>query len=362
MKYPNFRRAIRSLFPPPRRFVQRLAETETTAGRGAVEWILARALVHYKLFSLAGVPKNQRVALLRMQIRQWTPYAAAGSCVVIEGDSAMVWLWNKARVDEAVTAAGLAPARIKVIPETLLEPQLNNGLRLLKTLDGIEAQVWKSNTLAASRWWPEVPPADEWLAFQRDAGLAEHAALPATAQVAPLLAEPWARAASLEDYRALDSRNERLIYAIGIVLLGAATFWYGSYAIKRNAAVNASKAELSTLNDKAQPVIAARNEAQVVLLRTQALLALDPYPDQLQLMARVGEILPKNGTYIREWAYQGGKLKLMLFVPDAGTSSSALVSSLQTAGPFNNVRAAAGGDSKTLIFNMDVNPRGYAAP
>jgi hypothetical protein len=82
----------------------------------------------------------------------------------------------------------------------------------------------------------------------------------------------------------------------------------------------------------------------------------------LQLMARVGEVLPKNGSYVREWNYLNGKLKLMIVVPDSGMPSSVLVNSLQTAGPFNNVRAATGGDSKTFIFNMDVNPRGYAAP
>ncbi len=324
--------------------------------------MLARALVHYKSFPLEAIPKNQRVAALRMQIRQWNPYSAAGSCVVIEHDTAMVWLWDKGRVDAAITAAGLQPARVKVIPESLLAPQLNSGLRLLKTLDGVEAQVWKSNTLVASRWWPAPPSADEWLALQRDAGLVEHLGLPANPQSAPLLAEPWARVASLEDYRSLDTRVERLVYVLGIMVMGAATLWYGIHLVKSGAVVTAKKAELAALNDKAQPVIAARNEAQATLLRVQALLATDPYPSQLQLMAKVAEALPRNGTNVREWNYQTGKLKLLISVPDPATQSSGLVSALQTVGPFNNVRSAAGGDSKTLVFNMDVNLRSEAAP
>lgn len=329
---------------------------------GPVEWVLARALAHYKSFQLADIPKSQRVAALRMQIRQWNPYAAAGSCVVIELDTAMVWLWDRGRVDAAVSAAGLQPSRVKVTPETLLTPQLNNGLRLLKTLDGIEGQVWKSNTLAASRWWPAPPDADEWLAFQRDAGIVDHATLPAVPQSPPLMAEPWARVTSLENYRSLDSRIERMVYGVGILVLASATLWYGMHAVKSNAATISKKTELAALNDKAQPVIAARNDAQATLLRVQALLATDPYPSQLQLMAKVAEALPKNGTHVREWNYQNGKLKLLIAVPDPAVQSSGLVSALQTAGPFNNVRAATGGDSKTLVFNMDVNPRSEAAP
>jgi hypothetical protein len=324
--------------------------------------VLARAFVHFKSFPLAEIPKNQRSAALRMQIRQWSPFALAGSCVVIERDTAMVWLWDKTRVDAAIGEAGAPLSQTRIVPETLLLPQLNEGLRLVNTLEGVEAQVWKSNTLVASRWWPALPAAEDWLAFQRDAGIAEHTLLPATAQSAPLLAEPWARAASLEDFHALATRNERLIYAIGIVVLAAPTFWYCGHLIKLGNAISAKKTELAELNAKAQPVILARNEAQVALLRVQSLLAIDPYPDQLQLLAKVAEALPKNGSTIREWNYQTGKLKLMITVPDAGTQSSGLVNALQTAGPFNNVRSANGGDSKTLVFNMDVNPRPDAAP
>ena len=323
--------------------------------------MLARALMHYKSFALATIPKNQRVAALRMQIRQWSPYGSAGSCVVIERDTAMVWLWDKARVDAGIKEAGLAAARAKVIPETLLEPQLNSGLRLIATLEGAEGQVWAANTLAASRWWPAAPTSDEWLAFQRDAGVAEQVALPATPQRAPLLAEPWAKAASLDDYRVLDTRNERLVYAAALVFLSAATFWYCGHLIKLGSAISAKRSELAELNSKAQPVITARNAAQAALLRAQGLLAIDPYPDQLALMAKVAEVLPKNGSYVKEWNYQDGKLKLTIAVPGGDTQSSTLVNALQTAGPFNNVRAANGGDSKTLIFNMEINPRSDAA-
>jgi hypothetical protein len=318
--------------------------------------------MHFKSFPLAEIPKNQRVPALRMQIKQWSPYASAGSCVVIDHDTAMVWLWDKARVDAAIAEAGVQGTRVKVIPETLLIPQLNHGLRLINTLEGVEAQLWKSNTLVASRWWPAAPGAEEWLAFQRDAGIAEHATLPSGAQNSPLLSEPWARAASLDDYRALDTVVERLIYALAGVILAGATFWYCAHLIKLGAAISAKTAELADLNAKAQPVIAARNEAQAALLRVQSLLDLDPYPDQLQLMAKVAEILPKNGTLIKEWDYRGGNLKLTMAAPDSATQSSFLVNALQTAGPFNNVRAATGGDSKTLVFNMDVNPRPESAP
>jgi hypothetical protein len=313
--------------------------------------------MHFKSFPLSEIPKNQRTAALRMLIKQWCPYSSAGTCVVINDDTAMVWMWDKERTTADIAQAGLQGTRTKVIPETLLVPQLNSGLRLIATLEGVEGQLWKSNTLAASRWWPAAPGADEWLAFQRDVGIAEHVELQPGAQSSPLLFEPWARIVSLDDYRALDTIVERLIYATVGVILAAATFWYCSHLIKLNTAISAKTAELAELNTRAQPVIAARNDAQYALLRVQALLDLDPYPDQLQLMAKVAEILPKNGTLIKEWDFHGNSLKLTIAVPDSATQSSFFVDALQKAGPFNNVRAATGGDNKTLVFNMDVNPR-----
>src|ERR1700691_2888765 len=173
MKFPNFRRAIRSLFPPPRRFYQPPAEIDRVVEGGVIEWVLARALVHYKSFTLSDIPQNQRVSALRMRIRQWTPFSSFGSCVVIERDTAMVWVWNKTRIEEALETAGLQPSRVKIIPETLIVPRIESGLRLISTMEGTEAQAWTSFTLVASRWWPAPPTTDEWLTFQRDAAFAE---------------------------------------------------------------------------------------------------------------------------------------------------------------------------------------------
>ncbi|PHR53890.1 MAG: hypothetical protein COA47_16425 [Robiginitomaculum sp.] len=59
--------------------------------------------------------------------------------------------------------------RGRMLPESLAREPMTDGLRLLSCLEGVEGQVWKDNSLLASRWWPSVPRETQWQTFLRAA-------------------------------------------------------------------------------------------------------------------------------------------------------------------------------------------------
>ena len=322
------------------------------AGFGSPIWVLARALCRFKAVDLANVPEAKRAQALLLQITQFSPYATTDHYAVWQGGRALVWYWDQGALLHSMSALGLASQHVRVWPESVLYAPLASGLRLIKNLHGVEGQFWQDGKLLQCRWWQQRPDAREWLDFQRDIGLmldARQIEIP-TEQALALQAEPTLRAISGATG---GWSNMRLAYALGMLLLFLPTAWIGSGLLKTEIALHEVRAAINAVEIKAQPLQEARNQALRTATRTQALVALDPYPDQLDLMARIASILPKGGAYLREWDFQDGKLKVVLVTQGNSPSSSALVSALQQAGGFDNVQIVPGADPKVIVITMN---------
>jgi len=337
-----------------------LQDSVSVAGKGVgrSEWILSRPLYRYARFELKSVPKPQRAQALELQIRQWTPYARTGWYLLWEQDEALIWAWDADRVEAAILENALKPKTVSIVPETLLQQRRGQGIHLASCIEGYEGQVWSERSLLSSRWWPELPDAAEWLNFQRDAGtLPEHQSNLVPKPLPLQWAEkPWARSAALDRSAAYGASVEQwALPAVALCLL-AATLWYGAQWVKLRAAIKDRGAELEALNLRAGPIIEARGRALEALGRIKTLQATDPYPDQLSLLAKVAQSLPKDGPYLKEWEFQGGKLKLQIASPNKMVSSD-YVKLFQSFGVFKNVQTAPNNDPTSLALSMEVLPQ-----
>ncbi len=290
---------------------------------------------------------------LQLQLEQWAPYAPSVYHIVWQDDTALVWCWDAARLNQVLSEAKLDPRHVHAMPESVFYPPHADGMRLLKCLNGYEAQLWRGNRLVHSRWWPALPDRDAWLAFQRDASVQpqeQSLDVPTVAALA-LLNSPWANARSTTDNAG--GRYEKFAVAGGALLLSLFTLHYGFTLIRFYEANQALKADTVQMQESGRPVLEARRLALDDLARIQALRELDAYPEQLALMAKVAETLPKNETTLKEWSFQNGVLKITL-VSVGQLSSSALVSAFQTTGLFTNVKALPANDPKIMTLQMDV--------
>lgn len=355
--YKRLRRTLRTLKLGPRIFYQFPDRVQRPdAGFGKATWVLARALCHFKLVNLSNVPIAARVQALSLQVVQFSPYQATGHYAVWRDGRALVWYWDQAAVERSMTEAGLTARRVRVLPESAYYRPATSGLRLIKNFQGVEGQYWQDDCLLQARWWKEVPDAAEWLAFQRDIGLASTDRVADVPEVLGIEFHDAPQLTSNTGAAAGRWRDERIVYALLVLTLFVPTVWLGAKLIKTELAQRAAFAATTKLESEALPQFDAREQTLRASARAQAIAQLDPYPSQLALMARVASALPKQATYLKEWDFRDGKLKIVLIMQNNAFSSSALVSALQNAGGFENVQVTPGNDPKMLAISMDVIP------
>lgn len=339
---------------PIRRFFQGTERIEPPANRlGITQWILARPLYRYRKFNISQVPRKNRSQALQLELGQWTPFSESSYHIGWYGDQALVWCWDRGRIEQAIRSQRLNPKHVQVLPETLLHSPIQNGVRLMHCSEGFEGQVWQQGALAHSRWWPHTPSAEDWLMFQRDASIAPETQQHQTpaAQSGPLNAHPWL---TTTGDRADTNQNERLAVAVGILLLMLPTLWYGINLYKIHQSNRQYQTALAQLKPQVEPIMLARSQALDYSVRIKSLRAITRYPEQLALMARVAEVLPDDKSYLKEWNFQPGKLKITLASPNE-IASSALIGNLQRAGSFRDIKALPGQNPRMLTMQMDVS-------
>lgn len=339
---------------PVRRFLQSTAKTETPRNRfGTLQWVLTRPMYRFQVFDLAKVPAKNRFQALRLELSQWTPFASSDYYVGWHGQQALVWGWDADKVQQAIAAQGLKPQRARVLPESVLQTPIENGLCLSRCHEGHEGQLWREGQLERSRWWAQLPAPDEWLMFQRDAGIPpnEQQTQPPAPRVSTLNVRPWVNESGSAGGQ--EMQLERLIIALGILILLLPTFWYGFGLYKMRGSTAQLHEQQAQLQREAGPIMQARSQALDHLARINALRALAPYSEQLVLMAKIAEVLPKNNSYTKDWDFQSGQLKTTI-TSDSDISTTFLIGVLQQAGSFRDVKALPGRDPKSVTFQMDV--------
>lgn len=347
--------SLRMLFRfPVRRFLQSTEKTETPQNRfGTLQWVLSRPMYRFQTFDLAQVPAKNRAQALRLELSQWTPFAGSDYYVGWHGQQASVWCWDADKAKQAVIEQGLKPQRVRILPETVLQTPIENGLTLSRCHEGYEGQLWREAQLERSRWWSKLPTQDEWLMFQRDAGLPpnEQQSQPPAPRVSPLNDQPWVNESGSAGNQ--EMRLERLVIALCMLLLLTPTLWYGFSLYKLQRSTAHLHGQQAQLQREVEPIIKARSQALDYLSRINSLLAIAPYPEQLTLMAKIAEVLPQDKSYIKDWDFQKGQLKITL-TSTSDISATALIGVLQQAGPFSDVTALPGRDPKNVMFQMDV--------
>jgi Tfp pilus assembly protein PilN len=207
--------------------------------------------------------------------------------------------------------------------------------------------------LERSRWWAELPSAQDWLSFQRDAGIApaEQQDQSPVARNAVLRDAPWLRQS--ESAAGLASELERPLMALAVLCLLAPGLWFGLrlYQVQEN--IDRLTTQQAQLQAQASPIMEARSQALDHLARIQALQALERGPAPLALMTRVAEVITDKALNLKEWNFAGQQLTITLSA-STELASTPVIDKLQQAGPFSDVKALPGRDPKTAVFQMKV--------
>lgn len=284
-----------------------------------------------------------------LKAREWAPYAETGYHLDLNGDAARIWVWDAAKVRDAMLALGVRPGRVTVLPETALQAPHEDGLHLVECLEGVEGQFWAEGGLKASRWWPEVPASGQWLEFVRATGMPVHA-LP---HVPPPEQPAWRGRAWTNSGAGMElERRGREVALAGAALVLAGYAYLGGSLVRDARSLAVIDDRLGEAQRRTAPVIADRERALATLDYLTGFAKLDPYPAQLPVLARVAENLPSNGAQLAAWSYQTGDLQFTVFSPASSLDILFYVKTYSSVPGFTDVTAERAESPRSLRVKL----------
>lgn len=331
-------------------------------GRTDAPCWLSRALYRCKHLPLAShVAPSERRAVLRNLLLAWAPFDQAEYRVVWQGDAVLAVAWDRVAVGSLLAAAEMSSST-PLWPETFLrEPPAKDGLRVVESLEGVEAQFWRGGTLAATRWWPRLPDALDAQTWLHSLGAEATAA---TALPGPVAAawrhRPWADLQSLDSLSSTTSRLERV--AVGAALVGFAALT-GAQAHQVLAAYEAKQAAQRDHQRQvleAAPVLAARDRARALALEAEGLAQQMSGVMPLDLLQHLSEVMPARGMTLKELELSGLQVRLSVeLAPELPRST--VVKELQAGGWLSKVSEARDNSNRGWVV-LDATLLGQRAP
>jgi hypothetical protein len=312
-------------------------------------WVLSRALYRCKYVPLGQVAAGDRRAVLRNLLLAWAPFDRAEFRVVWQGEAVLALAWDRELVAGLLAAAGSTSPSV-LWPETLMhEAMATNGVRLVRCLEGFEAQAWQGRHLHASRWWVEPPTAGEAEVWLRSLGLdlPERATMPAAQDLA-WLRRPWAELQGLDGLMSTTSRLERV--AVGATMAGL-TALTGAQAHQVFAAYQERQSlqgDHERIQLEAAPVAAARERAEALAREAEALATQLTGVLPLEVLQHLDDVLPPAGVTLKELELSGNQLRLALEL-GADLQRGAVVKDLQSGGWLTKVNEARDGSNRGWV-------------
>lgn len=245
---------------------------------------------------------------LSLSITQWSPFATTGRYIVFGATGAMVWIWDQEKI-ESCLAAQLLPLETAVVPEPLFYSALLDGVRLLKTKEGFDAQVWVGGELLESIGLTSVPTKRQITILQASFPMLDIADLDKQVE-ASFTEEVWGKNHANKEIKLSQQAWIAIIGVMAVYFISLS--WQLLNLGMLMFATGNIKAEVANYKSQIGEVIDAREAAYKDVAIANALNAhLNAIP-QTQVLAGVLEKIPRNGTVLERWSYQDGDLSLTL--------------------------------------------------
>ncbi|MDX2143304.1 MAG: hypothetical protein SFV19_08110 [Rhodospirillaceae bacterium] len=303
-----------------------------------------------------GVPEGKRRSALELQAGKVFAFTEPAISPIWRRHEASVYAWDRARMAEALEAAGL-PANTQVVPETLMRERGTDGFRLVRMLEGFEGQYWVDGFPRVTRWWSKLPTALEWSTFGRStgAGYSLEAPPPPVVDV-PLIERPWTESDfSLNDWKAM--LRTRRAAEIAAVIVVCPFVFLGAQIAAVSIAKSSIDQELESLKSANQKVRQERAEAMENLDAIWDLARLDEYPTQASALQSAVEMLQATGDLkIMSWNYDRGALEIIL-QGEGSPDPTAFIKLFERASMFENVSGTFVGPERNLQLRMTLTKR-----
>lgn len=322
--------------------------------------VVARSRCRLRWFRLAGIPANERLAALRLQVQAWRPFESTAARLALFGEDGFAIAWDGAAAQQQLVANGLTPQRCQFMPETLMQPVGPDGLRLLRCAEGFEAQCWRDGFLRASRWWAYALTAQDWQEFVHASGSGRDAggALPEPQSAA--LTGPWAKHYPLHATAdGAEGLEQRVVFVAALALtlatgMVAHQLW-GAHQQGQSLARQIVDVKAAT-----EPVLTARDAAMAAVDEVDKLAAWFALPLPVDVIGYLNDTLGRSGVQVKNLDLEGDKLRLGLQLTPNATRAG-IVKDLQSGGWFVDVSEVRADNARGLL-TMEMRIVGLRPP
>ncbi len=301
--------------------------------------VIARELCLFEAMPCAGVAWHEVGSFARVQASRLAPYLSTGGSAAVRNRTLMMWFWDEAEIDAALSAQGLEPHNVRKIAEPLmLQLPAQHGEHRLQCAGGTDLLTLSGGAITRSSFTPRSQ----------------------TIQV-PLLGRPWARdrlhltahgKAGATGSAVPVQRLFGVASVAAVVACGAyAAYWSGRVvgAERRLAALEqAATQTVDRLGSVAEWRAADKADRQWVdsYRRLGASLQLDALLNALQAP------LVANGLAIKELEVRNADTRLLLVSIGPEVDLPATLAALGRVPGIEDVQLRAGADPLQATFSM----------
>ena len=315
--------------------------------------ILSRERCAFNLYhaptSLTG---RAALAAARLRAQSDAPYQEPGVMLCRKGGSFGLWSWDARWVSERLIALGYDP-RVQIIPETFFQYPLD-GWRLIKLLDGYDAQYWSGDFLYASVWRRRRFETADWANVLR--------MVPVDESKERLTSPPQLQAPNYtlkSPYRRsilsiIDNRRYLVAVAVALVslLICATAFLFGQ-TVKLNQRANALEKERALKVQTSATSQLGAIQAQVRQL--SELSAITRTRDPLMLVAAAQRVVQPFGFKIQSFSADSEKVQITLPM-EAVAGVEQIAVELSASPYFSDAKPSIDRQKRELVFELQVRP------
>lgn len=316
-----------------------------TLGKGY--WVIPRSECLFTIIETEITNFSELEKLVEVKIISWSPFEDTGHYFSTADDRIYLWIWDSARQD--ILQKEHKALQFICIPESAFKSlHGREGVSLIKSYSGVEAQIIKDGKLLASRWWPTVPSSPDWKHFLLNHELSP-CEVPNTQEIM-ICSEPSLK--MKQGFLRYWINNEHILvfFCIGLCLLyGMSLFSTGR---KYERGISKLEQSISTKQIQVAPILNDRNTANEKLA---ALIAMQQYGEgtsQLSYLGIINEILPVNSELLK-WNFNMNSLDLTIMGDNLDPKE--MVEKLGTQKNFTDVVAERTRNNKILVVKLKIN-------
>ena len=304
--------------------------------------VLPRGEAHWLKLDVRGIPLRFVSSSLRLQLRQLLGEEKFGFAYSINGDVATLWYWSEGERSgiERLLAGKSREDDFAPWPEPLLRPAIEDGVQLIKCLDGFEAISVASQEIKRTRWFASAPSDDAWLAFVRDAGmdpLRHSKPVPCEISLKTIPPRGWKLSTGLI------SPVPRALWAGAAVvaIVGLLGVMGGAYGLKLDSVISAERTNYEKLSKEHAVTIALQKQIDEKIDYMKGFSGLRSSYSQLELMTSLvnsGVISEGTKISLSEWEYRNNRLRMLFTVPQEDFSLGLFLAVLEKQPVFRDIK------------------------